>query len=129
MAPSYSVQTFRRRFPESHRSTFLVRVVRAQATFDNIVLGHVLEHVADPCALLKAVRGWLSPDGAVYAAGAKRHSVHRQAAVIMGLLPDEHALNATDIHHGHRRVYDPESFRGDFRAAGLSPSRCSEDTG
>ena len=28
-------------------------------------------------------------------------------------------VTATDHHHGHRRVYDPESFRRDFHAAGL----------
>jgi len=28
-------------------------------------------------------------------------------------------LNDTDRHHGHRRVYDPESLRADVHAAGL----------
>jgi hypothetical protein len=37
----------------------------------------------------------------------------------MGLLKEEHELNETDRHHGHRRVYDPESLRGDFLSAGL----------
>ena len=40
-------------------------------------------------------------------------------AVVMGLLPRENMLNELDLHHGHRRVYDPESFRRDFRDAGL----------
>ena len=31
----------------------------------------------------------------------------------------EHSFNDADIHHGHRRVYDPESLRADFLAAGL----------
>ena len=38
----------------------------------------------------------------------------------MGLLPFEESLNEADHHHGHRRVYNPESFRGDFLKAGLS---------
>lgn len=87
--------------------------------FDTIVLGHVLEHVDDPRALLTRARGWLSPTGVICAAVPNARSVHRQAAVLMGLLNEEHALNATDLHHGHRRVYDPESFRHDFLAAGL----------
>jgi hypothetical protein len=37
----------------------------------------------------------------------------------MGLLPAENALNVTDVHHGHRRVFDPESFRGAFVQAAL----------
>ena len=38
----------------------------------------------------------------------------------MGILETEHSLNPTDLHHGHRRVYDPETFRAEFRAAGLT---------
>jgi hypothetical protein len=38
----------------------------------------------------------------------------------MGILPNEAALNEMDVHHGHRRVYDPEALRGDFIAAGFS---------
>jgi hypothetical protein len=38
----------------------------------------------------------------------------------MKLLSAEDALNEMDIHHGHRRVFDPESFRQCFLAAGLS---------
>ena len=110
----------RGRFPKATVVHSLFESFEPKRLFDTIVLGHVLEHVADPCALLKAVRGWLSPKGAVYAAVPNANSVHRQAAVILGLLPDEHALNATDIHHGHRRVYDAVSFRGHFNAAGLS---------
>jgi hypothetical protein len=37
----------------------------------------------------------------------------------MGLLKHEKELNDNDLYHGHRRVYDAESFRADFIAAGL----------
>jgi 2-polyprenyl-3-methyl-5-hydroxy-6-metoxy-1,4-benzoquinol methylase len=87
--------------------------------FDNIVLGHVLEHVADPIVILARAKAWLTPGGRVFAAVPNARSYHRQMGVIMGLLDEEHALNATDVHHGHRRVYDPESFRRDFHLAGL----------
>ncbi len=36
------------------------------------------------------------------------------------MLDSEDSLNPTDLHHGHRRVYDPESFQAEFLAAGLS---------
>ncbi len=88
--------------------------------FDTIVLGHVLEHVADPVDVLRRVRGWLSDEGRVLAAVPNSRSLHRQAAVEMGLLDFEEQLNEADHHHGHRRVYNPETFRRDFRAAGLS---------
>jgi hypothetical protein len=38
----------------------------------------------------------------------------------MGLLQQEDALNELDIHHGHRRVFNPESFRNTFSQAGLN---------
>ena len=90
-----------------------------EGRYDNIVLGHVLEHVQDPVGILTRVRGWLSEEGRVLAAVPNSRSLHRQAAVIMGLLDFEEQLNEADHHHGHRRVYNPETFRRDFTAAGL----------
>jgi len=87
--------------------------------FDNIVLGHVLEHVEDPAAIVARAAQWLSPNGRMLAAVPNSRSLHRQAAVLMNLLPREDALNEMDIHHGHRRVFDPESFRQCFIDAGL----------
>lgn len=89
------------------------------ARFDNIVLGHVLEHVVDPADIVKRASAWLSPNGRILAAVPNCRSLHRQAAVIMGLLASETSLNEADLHHGHRRVFDPESFRQCFLAAGL----------
>jgi 2-polyprenyl-3-methyl-5-hydroxy-6-metoxy-1,4-benzoquinol methylase len=87
--------------------------------FDNIVLGHVLEHVEDPVAILRNVKTFLAPRGRVLAAVPNARSLHRQAAAIMGLLPSENSLNPLDLHHGHRRVYDPEMFRSHFVNAGF----------
>jgi 2-polyprenyl-3-methyl-5-hydroxy-6-metoxy-1,4-benzoquinol methylase len=89
------------------------------STYDTIVMGHVLEHVEDPPALLRRVKEWLTPDGVICAAVPNARSLHRQAAVLMGMLGSEHDLNEADIHHGHRRVYSPETFRREFTAAGL----------
>ena len=87
--------------------------------FDNIVLGHVLEHVEDPRAIVARAAHWLSPGGRMLAVVPNSRSLHRQAAVLMKLLPREDALNEMDLHHGHRRVFDPESFRQCFVDAGL----------
>ena len=78
----------------------------------------MLEHVQDPVGILTR-QGWLSEEGRVLAAVPNSRSLHRQAAVIMGLLDFEEQLNEADHHHGHRRVYNPETFRRDFTAAGL----------
>jgi 2-polyprenyl-3-methyl-5-hydroxy-6-metoxy-1,4-benzoquinol methylase len=88
--------------------------------FDNIVLGHVLEHVADPVGILAMCRSWLTPTGRVLAAVPNARSLHRQAAVLMGLLATEESMNDMDRHHGHRRVFNPETFRQAFTQAGLN---------
>ena len=87
--------------------------------FSNIVLGHVLEHVEDPVNILGKAREWLAENGIILAAVPNSRSIHRQAGVLLGQLPIEDALNDADRIHGHRRVYNPESFRYDFMSAGL----------
>lgn len=110
----------RRRFPRIEVVHALFEEFEPEERFDTIILGHVLEHVADPVEILVRVRRWLSPEGRIFGAVPNSRSLHRQAAVIMGLLPQEDTLNDLDRHHGHRRVFNPESFRNVFYQAGLS---------
>lgn len=91
---------------------------RTNDRFDNVVMGHVLGHVADPVTILVQAKQWLAPGGRILAAVPSSRSLQRQAAVIMGLLPAEEAMNDMDLHHGHRRVFNPESFRACFTQAG-----------
>jgi trans-aconitate methyltransferase len=109
----------RERYPNASVVHSLFEEYEPDQQFDAIVLGHVLEHVEDPPQLLNRVARWLMPAGSVYAAVPNARSVHRQAAVEMGLLSSIYELNDSDRHHGHRRVYDPESLQADFRGAGL----------
>jgi 2-polyprenyl-3-methyl-5-hydroxy-6-metoxy-1,4-benzoquinol methylase len=110
----------RRRFPQANIIHALFEEFQQNELFDNIILGHVLEHVEDPVDILSRARQWLKPGvGRLFAAVPNARSLHRQAAVIMGLLKEEHELNDMDRHHGHRRVYDPASLRADFQRAGL----------
>lgn len=112
--------SLKKRFPDARVVLSLFEAFMPDRTFDNIILGQVLEHVEDPVAVVRRAAAWLSPGGRVLAAVPNSRSLHRQAAVIMGMLPREDALNEFDVHHGHRRVFDPESFRRCFRDAGLT---------
>jgi 2-polyprenyl-3-methyl-5-hydroxy-6-metoxy-1,4-benzoquinol methylase len=107
------------RFPTAQVVQSLFEDFAPDRRFDNIVLGHVLEHVEDPIRIVRDAATWLAPGGRILAAVPNSRSLHRQAAVLMGLLPAEEALNDLDLHHGHRRVFNPESFRNCFIAAGL----------
>ncbi|MEQ9142866.1 MAG: class I SAM-dependent methyltransferase [Parvibaculaceae bacterium] len=110
----------RKRFPDATVVNSLFEEFDPNDRFDTIVMGHVLEHVEDPGAILTQARNWLAPNGNIFAAVPNARSLHRQAAVVMGMLPSENSLNERDILHGHRRVFDPELFRSAFYQAGLT---------
>lgn len=107
------------KFPSAEVYCSFFEEFKPAKLFDNIVLGHVLEHVEDPVFVLKLCKGWLSPGGRILSAVPNARSIHRQAAVIMNLLETEDSMSELDYHHGHRRIYNPESFRNDFKKAGL----------
>jgi 2-polyprenyl-3-methyl-5-hydroxy-6-metoxy-1,4-benzoquinol methylase len=113
-------ESLRQRFPQANVIHALFEDFNPQERFQTIVLGHVLEHVDDPVGILARAKGWLADGGRVLAAVPNARSIHRQAAVLMGLLPFEETLNETDLRNGHRRVYNPETLRRDFLQAGLS---------
>jgi 2-polyprenyl-3-methyl-5-hydroxy-6-metoxy-1,4-benzoquinol methylase len=112
------------RHPQVDVVNSLFEEYRSGPAFQTIVMGHVLEHVENPVEILELARNWLTPQGRILAAVPNARSLHRQAATIMGLLPHESALNEADRHHGHRRVYNPESFRAEFTQAGLGIELC-----
>lgn len=113
-------ESLRHRFPTIHVVHALFEDFEPDEKYDVIVLGHVLEHVQDPETILSRARNWLKSEGRIFAAVPNARSLHRQAAVIMDLLPQEDALNDKDRHHGHRTVFNPESFRAAFTRAGLA---------
>ena len=109
----------RERFPGAHVVQALFEEFEPAGRFDTIVLGHVLEHVEDPVQVPPRPDRGQPQTESLCCAVPNARSLHRQAAVILGMLDAEDALNPTDLHHGHRRVYS-ERFRADFLAAGLS---------
>lgn len=112
--------SLRLRFPRANVVHALFEEFQSSELFDNVIVGHVLEHVEDPVDILSRAKQWLKPiTGRLFGAVPNARSLHRQAAVIMGLLPREDAFNEMDVHHGHRRVFNPETFRSVFLQAGL----------
>lgn len=87
--------------------------------FDTIILGHVLEHVEEPIELLIKIKSWLNDDGIIFCTVPNAESLHRQAAVLMGILESNDTLNNSDIIHGHRRVFSPDLFKSVFNKAEL----------
>ena len=90
--------------------------------FDCIIADHVLEHVADPQLILRQMRNWLAPGGTIIVGVPNANSLHRLAAVKMGILNSQYELNERDQILGHRRVYSPEQLREEIEHAGLQVS-------
>jgi len=87
--------------------------------YDVIVMAWVLEHVADPRALLARAGGWLCPEGTMHIVVPNAGSLHRRAGLKMGMLDRLDELNESDLAIGHRRVYTWERLGDDIAAAGL----------
>lgn len=91
-----------------------------EGLYDTVVMGHVLEHVLDPIALLRRARSWLAGGGRIVILVPHAGSLHRRVGVEMGLLSATTDFSAGDVALGHRRVYTLEGLRSDVVAAGLT---------
>ena len=87
--------------------------------YDGVLALHVLEHVADPVALLTRMRSWLEPGGTLVVVVPNAESVHRNLAVKMGLQPTLDTLSDRDRLVGHRRVYTFDTLGMDLQSAGF----------
>ena len=82
---------------------------------DVVIASFVLEHVADPVALLKRCAQWAPRLIAVI---GNAESWHRRLAVAMGLQPRLDTLSARDEAVGHYCVYDRHSIAAQLSEAG-----------
>lgn len=88
--------------------------------YETIIMSHVLEHIEYPVEVLKRIKHWVSKDGVVIISVPNAESIHRKAAVHMGLLDSVYELNERDHQLGHYRVYDLESLISDVSNAGFT---------
>ena len=101
-------------YPQANVIHSLIEDYHTSDKYDVVILRNILEHVNSPAQVVSHIKGWLNSQVFVFAVVPNARSLHRQAAVLMGLLPSEDALNEMDQYHGHRRVFSPESFRAVF---------------
>lgn len=106
------------KFPTINVIQALFEDVQLDKQFDNIILGHVLEHVEDPDKLLNYIKPWLKDGGVILCAVPNARSLHRQAAVEIGFIESIFEMSEKDIHHGHMRIYTPETLQRDFLQSG-----------
>ena len=78
--------------------------------YDAVFANYVLEHVLDTNAVFHMVKRVLKKEGTLFAVVPNAQAASRQLAVHMGLLKGVYELTQNDLDHGHRRVFDQESF-------------------
>ena len=82
----------------------------AQDKYDCAFASHVIEHLIDPQAVLKAILKGLKPGGCLFITVPNARAASRQLAQRMGLLDDLYALTPNDVRGGHRRVYNKDQI-------------------
>jgi len=87
--------------------------------YDTLIMNHILEHIENPVEVLQKISRWMHADSVFLIGVPNAKSFHRLAAVKMGLLSSEYALNDRDVALGHYRVYDLNSLMADATKAGL----------
>jgi 2-polyprenyl-3-methyl-5-hydroxy-6-metoxy-1,4-benzoquinol methylase len=112
-------QKLRQSFPRAQVIPTLVEDFIPSERFDSILLCHLLDHVRDPEQVVRMAGGWLSPGGKIIAISPNSDSLHRQAAVRMGLLPAVNAFSERDKVQGKRKIFNREEFRQLFSSIGL----------
>lgn len=123
---SHFAKNLKEKFPHLNVHNTLFEEFKPNKKYDCILMGHVLEHVEYPEQILELAKSWLKPcinnskgGGRIISMVPNSHSIHRQAAVKMGLLKSEDSMSEADVFHGHRRIYDLESLQKEFLKAGL----------
>jgi trans-aconitate methyltransferase len=113
------VEEVARRLPQVHAVHSLFEEYKPGRTFQAAVLGHVLEHVADPVTVLGATRELLEPGGVAIVTVPNAGSIHREVGVALGMLKATNELNDDDRRIGHRRVYSRDELVADVEESGL----------
>jgi 2-polyprenyl-3-methyl-5-hydroxy-6-metoxy-1,4-benzoquinol methylase len=113
------VDDLARRYPSIHYVCSDVFDYRPPAPFDTIIASHLLEHMADPQALLRRFASWLAPEGCILIVVPNANSIHRLIGQQMGLLRDVTDLNDGDRMLGHQRVYTAALLREHIESSGL----------
>lgn len=87
--------------------------------FDLILLSFILEHVADPSAVVRRAAEFLAPAGSMFVMVPNAQSLHRRVGVALGMLSRLDDFSEEDKRQGHRRVYSEEMLRNDLVAGGM----------
>lgn len=87
--------------------------------YDLIILGFVLEHVDNPCFILKKYKNMLTQQGKMFIAVPNAETLNRRFGYHAGLLKDIKELSENDKAFGHKRYFTIHDFDTMLANAGL----------
>lgn len=90
--------------------------------FDHIVMLGLLEHLIDPEFVLRKAADLLRPHGTVHLTVNLAGSLHRWLGLEMGMLETLTSLTASEIKHGHYRIYSHKSILEELDKTGFAIS-------
>lgn len=113
----------KKRLPSAEFHECLVEDLELDEKFDTVTMLDLLEHVADPIALIKKAASFLNEDGVLIIHVPNAHAINRRLAVCMGTLEYCEELSPFDIEiAGHRRSYSMKTLCEDIEKSGLKIS-------
>ncbi len=118
-SPTYLEAARRRLGGLANYHQALAEEFATEERFDCVLASGLLEHVADPVAILRRCRALLAEGGMAVFLVPNARSLHRRIGLHMGLLSRLDELQEQDFEVGHRRYYTRESLRSDIEGAGL----------
>lgn len=119
------IEQFRQQYPDCKATVVqsYFEEFEAEERFDVLVLGFILEHVADPLAVLRKYKSLLKPGGRCFVAVPNGESLHRRLGHSAGLLDDLMKLGQGDLELGHERLYSVKSLSDDLEKTGYQVIR------
>lgn len=88
--------------------------------FDNIIMGFVLEHVADPDFILAKYKKFLNAGGRVFVAAPNSEALNRRLGFEAGLLEDIEWMSEAHKALGHKRYFNLKKLEELARRNGMA---------
>jgi len=119
------IQNFKEKFPECGAQIVETYFEKfdTEEKFDVIVMGFILEHVADPFEIICRYKRFLSPRGKFFLAVPNAEVLNRRLGHLAGMLEDMGTLSENDLLQGHKRYYTVASLTEEITRAGFKIDR------
>lgn len=115
----YLLKKAHEKFPSITPVVSMLEDWQTEEKFDFIICSFVLEHVDDPISFLKKIKSLCHKDTLVFIAVPNAWSFHRKAALAGEMINTLYDFSELDKKMGHKRYYDPFTFRADILKAGF----------